>query len=52
MGMSDFLVLRLLVSKGNINAPQVKMYAGNTQQVLIGKITSDTNRVVAKKVIN
>ncbi|MFD0984270.1 T9SS sorting signal type C domain-containing protein, partial [Flavobacterium myungsuense] len=43
---------RLLVSKSNINASQVKMYAGSTQQVLIVKITSDTNGVVTKKVIN
>ena len=43
---------RLLVSKSNINASQVKMYAGTTKQVLIVKITSDTNGVVTKKLIN
>ena len=43
---------RLLASKNNINASQVKMYAGTTQQVLIVKIASATNVVVTKKVIN
>ncbi|KAB1154352.1 T9SS sorting signal type C domain-containing protein, partial [Flavobacterium luteum] len=43
---------RLLASKTNINASQVKLYAGTTQQVLIVKITSDTDAVVTKKVIN
>ena len=43
---------RLLVSKSNINATQVKLFAGTTQQVLIVKITSDTNAIVTKKVIN
>ena len=43
---------RLLASKSNINASQVKLYAGTTNQVLIVKITSDTNGVITKKVIN
>jgi hypothetical protein len=43
---------RLLASKNNINASQVKLYAGTTNQVLIVKITSATNVVVTKKVIN
>jgi hypothetical protein len=43
---------RLLASKNNINASQVKLYAGTTNQVLIVKIISATNVVVTKKVIN
>jgi trimeric autotransporter adhesin len=43
---------RLLVEKSNINASNIKLNTGTTNQVLIVKITSTTNEVVTKKIIN
>ncbi|MFD0984269.1 T9SS sorting signal type C domain-containing protein [Flavobacterium myungsuense] len=43
---------RLLIAKDKINASEVKLYTGTTKQVLIVKITSDTNEIVTKKIIN
>ncbi|WP_395045478.1 beta strand repeat-containing protein [Flavobacterium sp.] len=43
---------RLLLTKNNINASETKVNLKNTNQVLIIKITTDTNLVVTKKVIN
>ena len=43
---------RLLGAKDKINASEVKLFTGTTKQVLIVKITSDTNEIVAKKIIN
>ncbi len=43
---------RLLVTKDKINASEAKLFTGATKQVLIVKITSDTNGIVTKKIIN
>ncbi len=43
---------RLLIEKSNINASNIKLNSGSTNQVLIVKITSKTNEVVTKKIIN
>jgi hypothetical protein len=43
---------RLLVEKTNINAGEVRLNAGTVNQVVLVKITSATNEVVTKKVIN
>jgi len=43
---------RLLVEKDNINASEVKLNAGLTNQVLIVKITSDQGATVTKKAVN
>jgi hypothetical protein len=42
----------LLIEKHNINASEVKLLSDSTNQVLIVKITADTNETVTKKVIN
>jgi hypothetical protein len=43
---------RLLIEKKNINASEIKINPGVSNQVLILKITSDENEVVTKKVVN
>ena len=43
---------RLLFSKVGINASQIKLFTGTTQEVLIVKITSDSDAIVTKKFIN
>ncbi len=43
---------RLLIEKSNINTSNIKLNTGTTNQVLIVKITSKTNEVVTKKIIN
>lgn len=43
---------RLLVEKNNINANEVRLNAGTVNQVLLVKITSASNEVVTKKVMN
>jgi hypothetical protein len=43
---------RLLVEKDHINASEIKIATGNTNQVLIVKIVSDKNETVTKKVVN
>ena len=43
---------RLLVDKKSVNATEVSFNAGETNQVLVVKITSEANQVVTKKVIN
>lgn len=43
---------RLLVSKNNINATEVRLPTGTTQQVLLVKITSVTKETITKKIVN
>jgi len=43
---------RLLISKKNINAKQVKLFAGITQEVLLVKIISETGETITKKYLN
>ena len=43
---------RLLVEKINIGASETRVAVGTTNQLLIVKITSDTNAIVTKKVVN
>jgi|GEM_PF-2417721 len=43
---------RLIAEKQNINATEVKIDAGQTNQVLILKVTSVDNATVTKKVVN
>lgn len=43
---------RLLMEKYNINTSQTKFYAGNTNEVLIVKISLDNLGTITKKVIN
>jgi len=43
---------RLVVNKTGINASETTINAGETNQVLIVKITSDANQSVTKKVVN
>lgn len=42
---------RLLFSKNNISDTRIKIYAGITKEVLIVKITTDTNKSITKKII-
>jgi hypothetical protein len=42
---------RLLLDKNNVNSSETKFNVGNTNQVLLVKITSEDNVVVTKKVI-
>jgi len=43
---------RLLVSKKNTDATQIKLDTGITQQVLLVKITSETQGTIIKKIMN
>jgi len=43
---------RLLIAKDRIDATQVKLFTGTTQEVLLVKITSDSYGTVTKKVVN
>ena len=43
---------RLLMTKNNINDSQIKIYTGTTKEVLLVKITSETEGSVLKKIIN
>lgn len=43
---------RLLAEKRNINAPETRLFAGHTNQVLVVKILSNDNKEVTKKVVN
>lgn len=43
---------RLLTEKSNINAGEVRLMTGTTNQVLLVKITSTTGDVVTKKLVN
>ncbi len=43
---------RLLVTKNNINASEIKISTGTTKQVLILKITSSNNETITKKIVN
>lgn len=43
---------RLLLEKVNLNATEVRLNAGSTNQVLIVKITTSTNEVITKKIVN
>jgi autotransporter-associated beta strand protein len=43
---------RLLIAKDHIDATQVKLFTGTTQEVLLVKITSDSYGTVTKKVVN
>jgi len=43
---------RLLVERSNVNASEIRLNPGVTNQVLLVKITSNSNEVVTKKVMN
>ncbi|PWA05441.1 MBG domain-containing protein [Flavobacterium psychrotolerans] len=43
---------RLLKEKYNLNAAQAKFYTGNTNEILIVKITLDNLETITKKVVN
>ena len=43
---------RLVIAKDHIDATQVKLFTGTTQEVLLVKITSDSYGTVTKKVVN
>jgi len=43
---------RLLMTKNKINDSQIKIYTGTTKEVLLVKITSETEGSVLKKIIN
>ena len=43
---------RLLIAKDHIDATQVKLFTGTTQEVLLVKISSDSYGTVTKKVVN
>jgi hypothetical protein len=43
---------RLLIEKDHINAAEIRIATGTTNQVLIVKIISDKNETVTKKVVN
>jgi len=43
---------RLLIAKDHIDATQLKLFTGSTQEVLLVKITSDSYGTVTKKVVN
>ena len=43
---------KLIISKNNINASDIKLFTGMTREVLIAKITSDKNEIITKKFIN
>lgn len=43
---------RLLVEKNNLSGNEVRMHVGNTNQVLIVKITTSTGDIVTKKIVH
>jgi hypothetical protein len=43
---------RLLTERSAINAPELHITVGATNELLLVKITSDTNEIVTKKVVN
>ena len=43
---------KLILSKKNINASEIKIFTGASREVLIVKMTSDKNEIITKKLIN
>jgi len=43
---------RLILEQDNIHAIQARFDIGNVNQVLIVKVTSETNETVIKKIVN
>ena len=43
---------RLLIERTNVNASELKLNSGSTNEVLVVKITSENNETITKKIVN